>query len=53
MIVLGPGLRIHTLYNGYWFWGRPTNDELHLDLRELSRRNRRMHYPYEDAAVHS
>lgn len=70
-IVLGPGLRIHTLYNGYWFWGRPTNDELHSDLRELSREcrpdwditvpallanwtgDRRMHYPYEDAAVHS
>jgi len=26
--VLAPGLRIHAIYNGYWFWGRPTNDDL-------------------------
>jgi hypothetical protein len=35
--VLGPGLVIHKIYNGYWFWGRPTNEELHRDLREVSR----------------
>ena len=35
--VLGPGLRIFKVYNGYWFWGRPTVPELHLDLRELLR----------------
>ena len=22
-LVLKPGLMIHTVYNGYWFWGRP------------------------------
>jgi hypothetical protein len=23
-LVLKPGLIIHTVYNGYWFWGRPS-----------------------------
>lgn len=31
--VLEPGLQIYKIYNGYWFWGRPTMDELHVDLR--------------------
>ena len=34
-LVLKPGLVIHTIYNGYWFWGRPSVDELRSDLREL------------------
>lgn len=38
--VLAPGLVIHTFYNGYWFWGRPTTDELWLDLRAVSQRIR-------------
>ena len=25
-LVLKPGLVIHTIYNGYWFWGRPSID---------------------------
>ena len=33
--VLGPGLRIFKVYNGYWYWGRPTMAELHVDLRAL------------------
>ena len=33
--VLGPGLRIHRIYNGYWFWGRPSPAELRRDLREV------------------
>ena len=33
--VLEPGLRIHSMYIGYWFWARPTMDELHLDLRAV------------------
>ena len=37
VVVIGPDLRIHTLYNGYWYWGRPTVDELVIDLREISR----------------
>jgi hypothetical protein len=31
--VLKPGLVIHTLYNGYWFWGRPSVTDLWHDLR--------------------
>jgi len=36
-LVLEPGLRIYRVYNGYWFWGRPSPDELWRDLREVSR----------------
>jgi peroxiredoxin len=36
-LVLKPGLVIHSVYNGYWYWGRPTVAELHRDLREVSR----------------
>jgi peroxiredoxin len=32
-LVLKPGLRVHSVYNGYWFWGRPSTDELWRDLR--------------------
>ena len=32
-LVLKPGLVIHSIYNGYWFWGRPSLDELWRDLR--------------------
>ena len=35
--VLAPGLTISALYNGYWYWGRPTVEELHRDLREVMR----------------
>jgi peroxiredoxin len=37
VVVISPDLRIHTAYNGYWYWGRPTHDELVQDLREISR----------------
>ena len=36
VIVLEPGLRIHKIYNGYWFFGRPTIEELRQDLRAVS-----------------
>lgn len=36
-LVLKPRLVIHSLYNGYWFWGRPTVDDLWLDLRAATR----------------
>ena len=39
-LVLEPGLRIYKIYNGYWFFGRPTVEELRLDLREVLRRSR-------------
>ena len=38
--VLEPGLKVHSFYNGYWFWGRPTMDELHLDLRAVMQKIR-------------
>src|SRR5258708_5236883 len=34
-IVLEPGLVIYKIYMGYWFFGRPTMDELRLDLRAV------------------
>ncbi|HZV49669.1 MAG TPA: hypothetical protein VFD49_07865 [Candidatus Dormibacteraeota bacterium] len=36
-----PDLTIHRVYNGYWFWGRPTLEELGQDLRTISRAVRR------------
>jgi peroxiredoxin len=36
-LVLKPGLVIHSVYNGYWFWGRPSIDDLRRDLREVTR----------------
>jgi peroxiredoxin len=36
-LVLKPGLVIHTVYNGYWYWGRPSVDDLCRDLREVTR----------------
>jgi peroxiredoxin len=38
--VLDPGLVIHTIYNGYWFWGRPSIEELRQDLRDVTRKIR-------------
>ena len=37
VFVLAPGLRVHSAYNGYWFWGRPTATELVADLRAVTR----------------
>jgi peroxiredoxin len=34
-VVLKPGLIIHRIYNGYWFWGRPSFYDLWHDLREI------------------
>jgi peroxiredoxin/uncharacterized protein YndB with AHSA1/START domain len=34
-IVLEPGLVVHKIYNGYWFFGRPTVEELRNDLRAV------------------
>jgi peroxiredoxin len=36
-LVLKPGLVIHSIYNGYWFWGRPSVEDLRRDLREVTR----------------
>ena len=35
-LVLKPGLVIHSVYNGYWFWGRPSVVDLWHDLRTAS-----------------
>jgi hypothetical protein len=39
-LVLEPGLRIFKIYNGYWYWGRPSVEDLRRDLRELFRKIR-------------
>src|SRR4051812_39245530 len=39
-LVLEPGLRIYKIYVGYWFFGRPTVEELRLDLRNVLQRCR-------------
>ncbi|GES45923.1 hypothetical protein RsS62_51750 [Rhizobium dioscoreae] len=35
VIVLEPKLIVHKVYNGYWFFGRPTVEELRQDLRSV------------------
>ena len=35
--VLKPGLIIYSVYNGYWFWGRPSIDDLWHDLRAVTK----------------
>jgi peroxiredoxin len=37
VLTLDPELTIHSAYNGYWFWGRPTEEELVGDLRAITR----------------
>ena len=32
-----PDLTIHAAYNGYWYWGRPTLEDLRRDMREITR----------------
>ncbi len=39
-IVLEPDLIVYKIYNGYWYWGRPSMAELHQDLREIFQRVR-------------
>jgi hypothetical protein len=40
VIVLEPGLVIFKIYNGYWFFGRPTIEELRQDLRAVLKKCR-------------
>jgi peroxiredoxin len=35
-----PDLTIHNLYCGYWYLGRPTLDELRMDLRAMLKKVR-------------
>ena len=39
-IVLEPGLVVYKIYNGYWFFGRPTIEELRMDLRAVLKKCR-------------
>jgi peroxiredoxin len=40
VIVLEPGLIVYKIYDGYWYFGRPTLEELRQDLRALTRKCR-------------
>jgi len=40
VIVLEPDLIIYKIYNGYWFFGRPTIEDLRLDLRMVMKKCR-------------
>jgi hypothetical protein len=40
VIVLEPGLVIYKIYNGYWYWGRPTMEDLRQDLRAVTKKCR-------------
>src|SRR5580693_7949182 len=40
VIVLEPSLIVYKIYNGYWFLGRPTLEELRQDLRVVTRKCR-------------
>ncbi len=39
-IVLEPGMIVYKVYNGYWFWGRPSPEDLRQDLREIFKKVR-------------
>jgi peroxiredoxin len=39
-LVLEPGLVIHKIYMGYWFFGRPTVEELRQDMRAVTKKCR-------------
>lgn len=36
-LVLKPGLIVERVWNGYWYWGRPSTAELHAVLRQTTR----------------
>ncbi len=44
--VLYPDLTIYKIYNGYYFWGRATIEELRHDFRQISSEIRRDWDPY-------
>jgi peroxiredoxin len=33
---LHPDLRVHAAYDGYWYWGRPTVEEIRSDMRAIT-----------------
>ena len=40
VVVLEPGLVVYQIYNGYWFFGRPTVEDLRQDLRAVLKKCR-------------
>jgi peroxiredoxin len=44
-LILSPGLKIEKVYLGYWFWGRPSPEQLWLDLQELTEQLKEDYYP--------
>ncbi len=38
---LFPDLTVHRAYDGYWYWGRPTPEEIRRDMREITMAIRR------------
>lgn len=40
VLVLEPGLVVYKIYYGYWFFGRPTIEELRQDLRAVTKKCR-------------
>jgi peroxiredoxin len=40
VVVLEPGLVVYKIYNGYWFLGRPTLEDLRQDLRAITKKCR-------------
>lgn len=36
-VVVRPDLSVHASYEGYWYWGRPTAEELRQDFRAVTR----------------
>ncbi|HEB12192.1 MAG TPA: redoxin domain-containing protein [Actinobacteria bacterium] len=39
-VMLEPGLVVHSIYMGYWYWGRPTPEEIRQDFRAITRKCR-------------
>ena len=50
-LVLGPGLEVHSIYVGYYFWGRPSRDDLWHDLREVFKQTKADFDPATTAAA--
>lgn len=49
-LLLAPGLVIDRVYVGYWFWGRPSPEQLWADLGDLLRRTKADYDPTVDEA---
>jgi peroxiredoxin len=37
-VLLSPGLKVEKVHVGYWFWGRPSPEQLWLELQEVTKR---------------